>query len=117
MSNVSINSNIVMSGLKIYSINGEIYAEVVGEALTDIGPVNFNVKRVKLDFNSPGQTELGAYAFMDGRGRVGYDFHFGDVLYQIQNNDAEKNDGATENNSENNNVEASNTQQDNSKDE
>lgn len=104
MSKVSINSDIVMRSLKIYSINGDIYVDIVGEAITDIGPANFSFPKTKLDFNSPVQTKLGAYAFMDGRGRVGYEFNFGDVLYQIPNEEMEKNDGTEGNLGENGNT-------------
>ena len=104
MSKVSINSDIMMRGLKIYSVNGDIYADIVGEAITDIGPANFSFTKTKLDFNSPVQTKLGAYAFMDGKGRVGYEFNFGDVLYPIPNEETEKSDDTEEDPDKNGNT-------------
>lgn len=105
MSKISINSDIFMKGLKIYSVNGDIYAEITGEALTDVGPASFNVQKVKLDFKSPGQTELGAYAFMDGRGRVGYDFNLGDVLYKTSEEEQKKDSDTVDNSEKNDNAE------------
>lgn len=107
MSKILINSDIFMKGLKIYSVNGDIYAEITGEALTDVGPANFNIQKVKLDFKSPGQTELGAYAFMDGKGRVGYDFNFGDVLYKTNEEEQKKDSDTAEGSDKNDNAEGS----------
>ena len=81
MSNVSINSNVMLKGLKIYTINGVVYADLVGEALSDIGPVSFNFPRIQLDFNEPEKTDASIFYFRDGNGRIGYNFNFGDVLY------------------------------------
>ena len=105
MSKISINSDIFMKGLKIYSVNGDIYAEITGEALTNVGPASFNVQKVKLDFKSPGQTELGACAFMDGKGRVGYDFNFGDVIYKTSEEEQKKDSDAADDSEKNDNVE------------
>lgn len=90
MGKCTINSDIVMRSLKIYSMNGAVYVNMIGEATTDIGPANFTFPAAKLDFAFPEETELGACAFRDGRGRVGYEFTFGDVLYQFPSDDTEE---------------------------
>lgn len=82
MSKVMVNSDVLLKGVKIYVEGGALYVELVGEAMSDIGPVNFNFKNIQLDFNTPEQTGAGIFCFRDGRGRVGYDFNFGDVLYK-----------------------------------
>ena len=81
MSNVSINTNVMLRGLKIYMSNGVVYADLVGEALSDIGPVTFNFPNIQLDFNEPEKTDASIFYFRDGNGRIGYNFNFGDVMY------------------------------------
>lgn len=83
MSKISINSDIMVNGVKIYSVNGDIYAEITGAANTDVGVASFNLPPAKLDFADPSKTDISAYAFMDGKGKVGYDFNFGDVIFKL----------------------------------
>lgn len=84
MSKISVNSNVVLKSVKIYAENGILYADLVGEAMSNIGPANYNFSRIQLDFNMPEQTNAGAFCFRDGMGRVGYNFDFGSVLYLNQ---------------------------------
>ena len=81
MSKISVNSNVMLRGIKIYAEGGALYADMVGEAMSNIGPVNFNFNKFQLDFNVPEQTGVASFCFRDGNGRVGYNFNFGDVLY------------------------------------
>lgn len=81
MSKISVNSNVMLRGIKIYAEGGALYADMVGEAMSNIGPVNFNFNKFQLDFNVPEQAGVASFCFRDGNGRVGYNFNFGDVLY------------------------------------
>lgn len=91
MSKISITSDVMMKGLKIYSMNGEFYADIIGAANTDIGPINVSFATTKLDFSAPGQTDLGEYSFMDGKGRMGYEFNLGDVIFKLPDDEPEEN--------------------------
>lgn len=81
MSKIEVNSNVVLTGVKIYAENGVLFAELTGEAMSNIGPMNLAIPKIQLDFNTPEQTGISAFGFKDGMGRVGYDFNFGAVLY------------------------------------
>lgn len=89
MSKISVNSDVALKTVKIYVMNGVFYADLIGEAASDIGPANYNFLRLPLDFNTPEQTEISAFCFKDGKGRVGYEFNFGDVLYANRGNEPE----------------------------
>ena len=89
MSKVMVNSDVLLREVKIYVEGGALYAELVGEARTDIGPASFSFKNIQLDFNTPEQTGAGIFFFKDGHGRVGYDFNFGDVLYKNEDDEPE----------------------------
>jgi len=81
MSKIEVNSNVVLTGVKIYAENGALFADLTGEAMSNIGPMNLAIPKIQLDFNTPEQTGVSAFGFKDGAGRVGYDFNFGAVLY------------------------------------
>ena len=89
MSKVMVNSDVLLKGVKIYVEGGALYVELVGEAMSNIGPASFNFKKMPLDFNTPDQTGAAIFCFKDGRGRVGYDFNFGDVLYKNEEDEPE----------------------------
>ena len=89
MSKIKINSDVFLKCLKIYTDGNSLYANFIGEATSNIGPVNFNFNRIALDFDAPEQTEASAFYFKDGRGRVGYNFEFGDVLYLNREDEGE----------------------------
>lgn len=97
MSKIAINSNVVLRRVKIYAKDGALFADLVGEASSDIGPANFNLSRIQLDFTNPDQTSASAFYFKDGKGRVGYDFNFGDLLYANSNEDSNKDESIVEN--------------------
>ena len=101
MSNVSINTNVMLRGLKIYTINGVVYADLVGEALSDIGPATFNFPNIRLDFNEPEKTDASIFYFRDGNGRIGYNFNFGDVMYVMPEDKPADEEKSAEDESEN----------------
>ena len=91
MGKILVNGNIVLRGVKVYAENGVLMAELIGEAASNVGPVNFNISPVPLDFNMPENTAISAFCFRDGKGRVGYNFNFGDVMFDNSEEDTENN--------------------------
>lgn len=89
MSKIAVNSDVFLRGLKIYAEGNSLYADLIGEAASNIGPVNFNFNKIALDFGMPEQTEASAFYFKDGKGRVGYNFDFGNVLYLNREDEVE----------------------------
>lgn len=89
MSKIAINSDVFLRGIKIYANGNSLYVDLIGEATSNIGPVNFNFNKIALDFGAPEQTEVSAFCFKDGKGRIGYNFEFGDVLYLNREDEVE----------------------------
>ena len=96
MSKIEVNSDVFLTGVKIYVEGNFLYLDLTGEANTNIGPTNFSFKKLAVDFNAPEQTNASAFYFRDGHGRVGYNFEFGSVLYlnreDTSNSEETKND-------------------------
>ena len=89
MSKIEINSDVFLRGVKVYAEGNGLYVDLIGESASNIGPTNFNFKRIALDFASPEQTEVSGFYFRDGQGRVGYNFEFGNVLYLNKEDEVE----------------------------
>lgn len=81
MSKIEVNSNVILTGVRIYAEDGALFADFTGEAESNIGVAKFTFPKFQLDFNAPEQTGAVAFAFKDGAGRVGYNFNFGNILY------------------------------------
>lgn len=82
MSKISVNSDVMLTGVKIYVENGMLFVDLNGEAASNIGSAHFKFSKIQLDFDTPEQSGASAFYFRDGHGKVGYDFTFGDILYQ-----------------------------------